>query len=192
MRAMIVNVGDDNDPAQAAYRRDGFTRAIDKKLPLGTDARSVMRSMITALWALLLLPCACLHGQETNTEAGQADKAYRQAMSAGDVVVLARLITDDFLFIRRTGEIWDRKAFLEVVQARKLVADVQEKDLKARIYGDTVIFTHMDFLKTPDGGIVEMIATRVFVKQRGSWKLASVQDTALPARQPNYEERRSR
>jgi ketosteroid isomerase-like protein len=138
--------------------------------------------MTKAVGALLLLPCAYLHGYDAATEAGQADKAYRQAMNAGNVVVLARLITDDFLFVRRTGEIWDKKGFLEIITARKLVADVQEKDLKTRIYGDTAIFTHMDSLKTTDGAMVEMIATRVFVKQRGSWKLASVQDTALPAR----------
>jgi ketosteroid isomerase-like protein len=123
-----------------------------------------------------------LHGYDAATEAGQADKAYRQAMNASNVVVLATLITDDFLFVRRTGEIWNKEAFLEIIRARKLVADVQEKDLKIRIYGDTAIFTHMDSLKAPDGTMVEMIATRVFVKQRGSWKLASVQDTALPAR----------
>jgi len=136
--------------------------------------------MIKALCTLLLLPCAYLHGYDAATEAGQADKDYRQAMNAGDVVVLDKLITDDFLFIRRTGEIWDRKAFLENAKARKL--DVQEKELKTRIYGDTAILTHMDSLKTADGTMVVMIATRVFVKQRGDWKLASVQDTALPAR----------
>jgi ketosteroid isomerase-like protein len=122
-----------------------------------------------------------LHGYDAAIEAGQTDKVYRQAMNVGEVVVLERLITDDFLFIRRTGEIWDKKAFLENVKAWKLVLDLQEKDLKTRIYGDTAIFTHMDSLKTPNGAIVEMIATRVFVKQRGIWKLASVQDTALPA-----------
>jgi ketosteroid isomerase-like protein len=103
-------------------------------------------------------------------------------MTAGDGAALARLTTDDFLFVRRTGEVWDKKAFLEIITARKLAADVQEKDLKTRIYGDAAIFTHMDSFRTPDGAMVEMIAIRVFVKQRGSWKLASVQDTALPAR----------
>ena len=136
--------------------------------------------MTKALCALLLLPSAYLHAYDAATEVTQADKTYRKAVNAGDVVVLERLITDDFLFIRRTGEIWDKKAFLENVKARRL--DVQEKDLKTRLYGGTAILTHMDSLKTPDGAMVEMIATRVFVKQRGSWKLASVQDTALPAR----------
>ena len=42
--------------------------------------------------------------------------------------------------------------------------------------------THKDSLKTSDGSTVEMIAARVFVRQRGSWKLASVQDTAIPTR----------
>jgi hypothetical protein len=41
---------------------------------------------------------------------------------------------------------------------------------KTRIYGDTAILTHMDSLKTRDGAMVEMIATRVFVKQRGFWR----------------------
>ena len=136
--------------------------------------------MIKALCALLLLPCAYLHAYDAATEVTQADKTYRQAVNVGDVIVLEKLITDDFLFIRRTGEIWDRKKFLENVKGWKL--DVQEKDLKTRIYGDTAILTHMDSLKTADGAMLEMIATRVFVKQRGSWKLASVQDTALPAR----------
>jgi ketosteroid isomerase-like protein len=138
--------------------------------------------MARALCTLLLLPCAYVHGYDALTEAGQADKVYRQAMNAREVVVLEKLITDDFLFIRRTGEIWDKKAFLENVKAAKLVSDVKEKDLKTRIYGDTAILTHMDSLKTADGAMVEMVATRVYVKQRGFWKLASVQDTALPAR----------
>jgi ketosteroid isomerase-like protein len=137
--------------------------------------------MAKTLCALLLLPCALLHADDAGVAAGQADKAYRQAMNAGNVVALAGLITDDFLFVR-TGEIWDNKAFLESIKARKLVADVQEKDIKTRIYEDSVIFTHMDSLKTADGAMVQMIATRVFVKQGGSWKLASVQDTALPTR----------
>ena len=136
--------------------------------------------MNKTLCTLLLLLCACLHGDDAATEAGQADHSYRQAMNSRELVVLERLLTDDFLFIRRTGEIWDKKAFLESVKGRKL--DVQEKDLKTRIYGDTAILTHMDSLKTSDGAMVVMIATRVFVKQRGFWKLASVQDTALPAR----------
>jgi ketosteroid isomerase-like protein len=137
--------------------------------------------MARALCTLLLLPCAYVHGYDALTEAGQADKVYRQAMNAREVVVLEKLITDDFLFIRRTGEIWDKKAFLENVKAAKLVSDVKEKDLKTRIYGDTAILMHMDSLKTPNGVMVEMIATRVFVKQGGFWRLASVQDTALPA-----------
>src|SRR6185369_14059904 len=105
--------------------------------------------MARALCTLLLLPCAYLHGYDALTEAGQADKVYRQAMNAREVVVLEKMITDDFLFIRRTGEIWDKKAFLENVKAAKLVSDVKEKDLKTRIYGDTAILMHMDSLKTP-------------------------------------------
>src|SRR5215471_20466153 len=136
--------------------------------------------MIKALCVLLLFPCAYLHAYDAATEVTKADKTYRQAVNVGDVIVLEKLITDDFLFIRRTGVIWDRKAFLENVKGWKL--DGQEKDLKTRIYGDTAILTHMDSIKTPDGAMVEMIATRVFVKQYGRWKLASVQDTALPAR----------
>jgi hypothetical protein len=77
------------------------------------------------------------------------------------------------------GEIWDKKAFLKDIKAPKLASDVQEKDLKIPSSDDTVMFTHMEFLKTPDGALVEMIATRVFVKQRGSWKLASVQEYSI-------------
>jgi hypothetical protein len=61
--------------------------------------------MIKALCTLLLLPCAYLHGYDAATEVGQADKGYRQAMNDGEVVVLERLITDDFLFIRRIPNI---------------------------------------------------------------------------------------
>jgi len=88
----------------------------------------------------------------------QADKSYRQALNAREVAVLEKLIADDFLFIRRSGEIWDKKAFLESIKAGKLVSNVQEKDLKTRLYGDTAILTHMDSLKTPDGAVIEMIA----------------------------------
>ena len=136
--------------------------------------------MIKALCIFLLLPCAHLHGEDAAAEARKADRAYRQAMNAGDAAALESLITDDFLFIRRSGEIWDKKAFLENFKGRKV--EVEEKDLHTRVYGDTTIFTHKDSLKSAEGAVVEMVATRVFVRQRGFWKLASVQDTALPAR----------
>jgi ketosteroid isomerase-like protein len=136
----------------------------------------------TILYALLFLSCAYLHGGDLVTDVAQADKSYRHAMNARDVVVLERLVTEDFLFIRRMGDMWDKKAFLDNIQAGKLASNIQEEDLKTRIYNDTAILTHKDSLKTSDGSMVEMIATRVFVKQRGSWKLASVQDTALPTR----------
>lgn len=61
----------------------------------------------------------------------------------------------------------------ENVRTGKLASKVQEEDLKTRIYIDTAILTHKDSLQTADGSTVEMIATRVFVKQHGSWKLAS-------------------
>ena len=139
-------------------------------------------SMSRALYAVLFLSCAYLRGGDSATEVGQADKSYRRAFDARDIVILERLVTEDFLFIRRTGDIWDKKVFLENIKTGKLASKVQEEDFKTRIYSDTAVFTHKDSLKTENGLTVEMIATRVFVKQGGSWKLASVQDTALPAR----------
>ena len=138
--------------------------------------------MDRSLYAVLFFTCACLHGYDSTRDATKADKSYRQAMNTRDIVVLERLLADDFLFVRRMGGIWDKKSFLENIKAGNLGADVKEEELKTRVYGGTVIFTHKDTLKTGDGATVEMIATRVFIKQRGSWKLASVQDTALPAR----------
>lgn len=137
--------------------------------------------MDKALCVLLFLSCACLRGDDS-TEVVQLDKSYRRAMNAHDAATLERLVTEDFLFIRRMGDMWDKKAFLENIKSGKLSAKVEEDDLKTRLYGDTAILTHKDSLKTSDGKYIEMIATRVFVKQRGSWKLASVQDTALPSR----------
>jgi len=113
-------------------------------------------------YILRLLLCAYLDGYDAHYRSG----ARRQSLQT----------------LRRTGELWDKKVFLENTKAGKLLSDVQEKDLKTRIYRDSAIMTHMDSLKTREGAMVEMIATRVFVKQRGFWKLASVQDTALPAR----------
>ena len=138
--------------------------------------------MYTVVWALLLLFCADLNGYDATADVDHADKSYRRARNARDVLVLQRLLTDDFSFIRRTGDIWDRKAFLENVRAGALASNVQQEDLKARIYGDSAILTSKDSFKTSNGSTVEMIATRVFVKQSGAWKLASVQDTQLPTR----------
>lgn len=103
-------------------------------------------------------------------------------MNTSDIVALEQLLTDDFLFIRRMGEIWDKKAFLDNIKAGNSTRKVKEQDLKTRIYASTAIFTHGDSLKAGDGSTVKMIATRVFIKQNGLWKLALVQDTALPIR----------
>lgn len=133
---------------------------------------------MTKILRVLFLVCACCYCQSSDVV--QADRSYRHAMNTGDIVTLERLLTDDFLFIRRTGGLWDKKAFLENIKAGKLIAKVEEEDLKTRIYAETVIFTHKDSLKAADGSLVEMIATRVFIKQQGFWKLASVQDTTVP------------
>jgi ketosteroid isomerase-like protein len=119
--------------------------------------------MDRALYALLFLFCAYQSGDDFSPEVRQADKSYRHAMDTRDVVTLERLVTDDFLFIRRTGEIWDKKAFLENRKAGKLASKIQEEDLKSRLYRDTAILTHHDSLKLSDGSTVEMIATRVFI-----------------------------
>jgi hypothetical protein len=73
-------------------------------------------SMNKAPCTLLLLLCTYLHGYDAATEAGQSDKVYRQAMNGREVVVLERLLNDDFLFIRRTGGIWDKEVFLEHIR----------------------------------------------------------------------------
>ena len=136
--------------------------------------------MAKPLCVLLFLFCSYLSGDDSASSVTLADRSYRHAMDTHDVLTLERLVTDDFLFVRRMGDIWDKKTFLENIKAGRLTSQVAEEDLKTRIYAGTAILTHKDSLKLGNGPVVEMIATRVFVKQHGSWKLASVQDTALP------------
>jgi hypothetical protein len=60
-------------------------------------------------------------------------------MNAGEVVVLKKLTTDDFLFIRRTGEIWEKKAFLEHCcprQARPVAGPAENEHVGGTSVGD--------------------------------------------------------
>ena len=77
----------------------------------------------------------------------------------------------------------DKKGFLNSLKPGGLNPNVQHEVIKTQLYGDMVILTLKDTAVAQSTGLREQWYTvRVFVKQAGAWKLASMQATLLPTK----------
>jgi hypothetical protein len=117
-------------------------------------------------------------------EVAKIDDERRNAYLQDDAAALDRILADDVTAVAGIG-VEDNKA--------SILADVRSGDLKykkltydhrkIRIYGDTAVVTsHAEVVanykeKDLSG---ELLVTRVYVKQNGTWKLVSIQSTRIP------------
>lgn len=131
--------------------------------------------------AAVLLFASCLTAAETTPKIEDADQAFLQASNAGDVRALADILTDDFVFVSRTGSVYNKRTYLDRVKAGQMLRDVKYEDTKARVYGNAAISQRRHSLNLSNGTRVVVIATHVFVKQGNGWKLALHQATQLPS-----------
>jgi|HubBroStandDraft_5_1064220.scaffolds.fasta_scaffold483420_1 hypothetical protein len=119
---------------------------------------------------------------DDQSEVQQVDKTLQAVINARDTATLATLLTDDFQFIARRGNVSDKTTYLGSLKAGKALADVRNEIIKIRVYRDSAIVTLKS--TSPSAGADEAwYLIRVFVKQAGAWKLASMQATLIaPAR----------
>jgi ketosteroid isomerase-like protein len=113
----------------------------------------------------------------------QLEEERCQAISAGDVAALGRLLADDLTHTHVTGRTEDKPTYLAALGGRPRVTT--RRDLNVRVFGDAAIMTGT-LINTfpPDVGAppraVEARALQVWVRADGTWKQAAFVASPLP------------
>jgi len=123
-----------------------------------------------------------------------AIEAMTTAQSAYDAAALDRLFTSDFIEISPIGEFDPRAkvlSFYTPAEKEKSGVSVETtEDFRSiRLYGDTAIaIVELTFTMSKDGKPMpqrKMMATAVCRKERGNWRIASVQYTGIRPPSPS-------
>jgi ketosteroid isomerase-like protein len=115
------------------------------------------------------------------------EEQWRTAQLAGDIAVMDKLLSDDYIGISMTGQVHTKAQQLDRARNHKLVftkLDLGERQVK--LVGSIAIVTSMaDIEGTNDGVPVKGTFRYTRVYQRlpsGEWKITSFEATRVPSR----------
>ena len=110
--------------------------------------------------------------------------AWDQAIVRKDRAAIADNMTEDFRQISSSGQVSDKKTFVDNLTAPDVRIDPYTvEDFEIRLYGDVALLSGRTRMTGSDGGQPFTTHYRyidVYVKARGRWRVASVQTTRLP------------
>jgi hypothetical protein len=113
-----------------------------------------------------------------------AHKARLQALIAGDVDALARVVGEDMRFIAPDGTEITRPDVVASLQNGTLRIDKMDcYDISTRLYGDTGILLYSAQSHTSDGDAVfegRVRCTTVYVWRSKAWQMVSQHQSRLP------------
>ena len=112
----------------------------------------------------------------------KAAEARVAATSAGDADTYGRFTLEDAVFTDATGLTETRASRMKAVQGNPVkIPKPKVSDEKYRMFGDTAIRTWRQDELSAEGQNLSTRRIQVWVKQKGEWRLASVQFTGIPA-----------
>lgn len=125
--------------------------------------------------------------QADNAEVRAAAKAFDAAQTQGDAAALERMLAPDFLFVRGSGRVGDRRDFIAGFTAagQKLEPFTLIDPLFLRVTGDVAIVGGEARVKGMDGGkpfTEHFRYSDTFVKRDGRWIVVYTQVTGLAAK----------
>ena len=134
-----------------------------------------MRSAFAfAVFALLATPALA----QSNAQIKTAAQVRGSAMAAGDSKGWAKYTTDDFMLTDVDGVLKTKQDRITEIEGHAAATPrPADTDQKWRSYGNTMIYTAR--MVSADNH-PERITT-VWVKQRGTWKVAAVHVSSVPA-----------
>jgi ketosteroid isomerase-like protein len=106
------------------------------------------------------------------------------AILKGDTSFLEKYFADDYVAIRGDGKLSTKAQEIENIKSGiTKYESLDEHELKIRIYGDTAISNGLFSIKAIINGkpiTGDARTTRVWVRQKGNWKLVAFQATRVP------------
>lgn len=138
-----------------------------------------------ALFALSLPLAAPALAADDNAEVRAVAKAFDDAQHHGDGAALERLLAPDYLFVRASGRVGDRRDFIAGFTApgQKLEPFTIRDPLFLRVTGDVAIVGGEAWVKGVEDGkpLAEHFRySDVFARRDGRWVAVYTQVTGLP------------
>src|SRR5438552_13519989 len=106
----------------------------------------------------LALSLAPAKAADAAAEVDQAFRAIRTAVDNHDAAALDRSVTDDFMFILRSGNIYDKKTYLARVKDAQMIVGGKTENEKIRVYGNAAIVTDL-FIGQAQNGTARILGT---------------------------------
>lgn len=139
-----------------------------------------MRQLSAAAVVFAFLLPQHAFAQAVDPAVRKAAEARTAARLAGDADTYGRYILDDAMITNSTGGVETKAQRVAAVKGVKVAGPVPTvKDEKYQTYGDTVIRTWRTDGQDAKGQKTAQRWIEVWVKQKGEWKLASVQFTNI-------------
>jgi ketosteroid isomerase-like protein len=138
-------------------------------------------------WIIVLLSAGVLSAAnpdaKTEKEIMAAMDAYKQALIKRDAAALSKVLSDDLIYTHSSNAHQDKAAVLQSLQGNSVTEDIDFKDLKVRVYGDTaVVVGDVDFHTRSNGvaGVAKLNVLHVLVKGPQGWQLVARQAVRYP------------
>jgi ketosteroid isomerase-like protein len=142
-------------------------------------------------WSLLLAAAAVLPAAtpdaKTKKEIMAAMQVYRQAIIKKDPAALSKVLSDDLIYTHSSNLHQDKAALIESLKGNSVTEDIDFKDLKVRVYGNTaVVVGDVDFHMNTGGvqSVNKLNVLHVLVKGPQGWQLAARQAVKYPEAAP--------
>ncbi len=159
--------------------------------------RHFTRVAAVLLAILLVAPLLCaqkspIHHKRKHLEREQIvalEQQWQQAMLANDVSAMDNLLSDDYLGISATGEVFTKVQQLDHMRDRQFViTGLETSDRKIKLVGDIAIVTSLAQVDgTIDGQTLHGLYRYTRVYQRlpgGIWKITNFEGTPITHGQP--------
>lgn len=114
----------------------------------------------------------------------QLENERIQALLKGDAAFIERVYADDYVVIGANGIVRNKAQVVEELKAGGIkIESINNDDLDARVYGESVILTGHTTQTVRDRGQTssgQVLFTRVYVKRNSGWQFAAQHMSTVP------------
>jgi ketosteroid isomerase-like protein len=143
---------------------------------------------LLSILALLMAFAPNSYGQASSA-IGQAviklEQERVEALLKGDLATVERIFADDLIYTHSNARVETKQQFLDAVKSGLTKYEgVKHSDLKAQVFGDTVVLRGKSDLKGAFNGQPFTLQIRfltVYVKINNRWQMTVWQSTRLPS-----------
>jgi ketosteroid isomerase-like protein len=97
---------------------------------------------------------------------------YQRIWNGADKDGIARLTSDDLVWITRGGRTLNKREFVQIFNPKSGTKNI--RDMKIRLYGNVAVMTYAG-----EEGSSAIVRTIVWIKTPDGWKITSVQATTV-------------